>query len=437
MSRLLQDFLHENTLNLMLDYYSGLKNIHLARARGNKICSVMLPFITEIIEASGCTSVSLYRLGRFIADRELRMMRLSKNLFGTKSLLRGLNFLTSTLGPNQLLKIAEKGILGGLWKIYHENIDTAKDAQYPIDACFGTRIYYGSLLNFKNEVDFSIGFGTRCGWLTKFYQATANIRPLTFIDLPIRFDDNALEYQKVELLRVIKEVEKITKRPFSEEKLKEEIQLHNSIGNSYSEILKIWAKNVTALGPLGFIYVLSMLHFGYADRLSKSSKHFDTLLKSLVTEFNTNLKIDLKDTPKLMLVPMFGGFDPQIMKITSDLGGRSLFADWKVIGFLDPIKEVGDPILNYSEYLLNVSKHWYDNFALIDNYIKVIKNLEIDGVVFNSIYGCKSMTPAYQILKDRLIEYEIPILNISFQNMDENLGQTQTRIGAFLEMIKS
>ncbi|NVM04864.1 MAG: 2-hydroxyacyl-CoA dehydratase, partial [Candidatus Helarchaeota archaeon] len=290
MSKLVKDYLNKNTLTLMLDYYSGQKQVRLARSRGKKICSIMLPFTIELIEATGCVPISCYRLGRFVADHELRLMRLSKNIFGTSSLIRSLNFINRAIGPNWLINLADKGILGGLWKVYNESINAAKEHDYPLDACFGTRVYYGALTQFKKDIDFEIGYGTRCGWLTKFYQACGKINPLVFIDIPMKFDEDAFDYQKNEILRVIGEIEKITNKSFSEDALQEEIRLHNSIANSYSEILKVWAKDITAMGPLGFTYVLSMLHFGYTDRLTKSSKYFNQLLKNLLQEFKKNLK---------------------------------------------------------------------------------------------------------------------------------------------------
>lgn len=436
MSKLVKDYLNENTLTLMLDYYSGQKQVRLAKSRGRKTCSIMLPFVIELIEASGCVPISCYRLGRFLADRELRLMRLSKNIFGTSSLVRSLSFINRAIGPDWLKNLADKGILGGLWKVYHESVNTAKEQDFPLDACFGTRVYYGALTQFQKDIDFEIGYGTRCGWLTKFYQACGKIKPLVFIDIPMKFDENAFNYQKNEILRVIGEIEKITNKSFSENALKEEIRLHNSIAKSYSEILKVWAQDITAMGPLGFTYVLSMLHFGYTDRLTKGSKYFDRLLRNLLQEFKKNLKTDLTGTPKLILAPMFGGFDPETLKIVSELGGRLLFADWTVLKILDPIKESGDPIENYTDYLLNISRNWYDNSTVINNWIEVIEDLKLDGVIFNSVYGCKSLTPAFRLFKDRLIELDVPIIDISFHNMEENIGQNRTRIGAFIEMIK-
>ncbi|MHA1143675.1 MAG: 2-hydroxyacyl-CoA dehydratase [Candidatus Helarchaeota archaeon] len=436
MTDLIDNFLREHTLTLMLDYYSGEKQVRMAKTRGKTTCSIILPPGTELLEAAGCTSISMYRLGSFVADNELRLMRLARSLLGGRSLVRGLGLLNMTIAKPYLDKMAEEGILGGLWKNYREYIKSSDDNNFPMDACFGTRVYYGALMKHYKNIDFSIGYGTRCGWFTKFFQDCAGATPLTFLDIPQEINEESLPYQISEVRRVIKEIEQFTKRPFSEEALRDEIKLHNSISRNYLEILKIWAQDITALDPRAFIYVLSMIHFGYPDRLGRGSKYFDRLMMNLAKELKRDSKKDLSDVPKILHAPMFGGFEPEIMTITSNLGGRLLFADWVSLGVLDPIKETGDPIENYSKYLINVAEHWLDNNTVIKHWVKIVEDLKLDGVIFNSVYGCKSFTPAYKLFKDRLIELGVPIVDISFHNMNENLGQIETRIGAFIEMIK-
>lgn len=437
MSNITKDFLRPATLSLMLDYFGARDQIRSARRRGKKICSIILAMATELVEAAGCVPISLYRLGSFLADNELRLMRTSKSIFGGRSLVRSLSLLNAAIGSNFFNRFADREILDSLWKNYHKYIDSAKNHDYPLDACFGTRIYYGALQDNKELIDFSIGYGTRCGWFTKFFQDCAAVKPATLLDMPIEFNEAALDYQISEVQRVIKVFEEFTNRSYSVSALQEEIRRHNSIRNSYWEILKIWAQEKTALSPPAFINVLSMLHFGYTDHLSKGSRYFDQSLQSLLREFKRNLTTDLSESPKLLLAPMFGGFEPDIMKITSNFGCRLLYADYFALGVLDPIEETVDPIYNYSKHLMNISQHWHDNVSIIDNWIKLIKDLKLDGVIFNAVYGCKSFTPAFKLFKDRLLELEVPIIELSFHNMGENLGQLETRIGAFVEMIKA
>ncbi|MHC1590813.1 MAG: hypothetical protein ACXQS8_01895, partial [Candidatus Helarchaeales archaeon] len=125
MTDLISNFLREYALTLVLDYYSGEKQVRLAKARGKKICSIILPPGTELIEAAGLQSVSMYRLGSFVAEPELRFMRLTKSLLGGRSLVRGLGLLNMTAAKSYLKYMAEEGILGGLWKNYEDYLKVA------------------------------------------------------------------------------------------------------------------------------------------------------------------------------------------------------------------------------------------------------------------------------------------------------------------------
>ena len=103
----------------------------------------------------------------------------------------------------------------------------------------------------------------------------------------------------------------------------------------------------------------------------------------------------------------------------------------------EPIKEQGNVLENYADFLLNFAKIFETNNSMTDRTIEIIKKYEIGGVIFNSVYGCKSLTPSVRFMKDKLQKIDVPMLDISFQNLDENIGQLKTRVGAFIEILKS
>jgi len=181
-----------------------------------------------------------------------------------------------------------------------------------------------------------------------------------------------------------------------------------------------------------------MLQFGFTDHLSNPRKYLN-----LITDLNRDLqKLARRKTndvklPKLLLTPTFGGFEVELMKIVPDLGGSLIFNDWETLGVLDHIKEEGNIIENYADYLLNVSRNLTTNSLLVKKWIEVIQKYELDGVIFNSVYGCKSLTPSAKFMKEALQEIDIPMLDLSFQNLDENIGQITTRVGAYLEILNS
>ena len=141
--------------------------------------------------------------------------------------------------------------------------------------------------------------------------------------------------------------------------------------------------------------------------------------------------------PKLILVNAFGGYEPRLPDIMDSLGGRMLIADWEVLRLLNKIEVNGSDMLkNYARYLIEFESAWMDNTTLVDRYISVASKYKVDGILFNSIYGCKSITPSLKLFKEKLQDANLALVDIGFQNVGDNYEQLKTRIGAILEIIR-
>ncbi len=103
---------------------------------------------------------------------------------------------------------------------------------------------------------------------------------------------------------------------------------------------------------------------------------------------------------------------------------------------LNPIDTSGDILKNYAKFLIQFELTWKDNTTLVDRYISVAKKYHLDGILFNNMYGCKSITPSLRLFKEKVQEFDLQLVDIGFQNIGDNLEQTKTRIGAVLEILK-
>ena len=438
MAKLISDFTTPSLLKILLEYYAGKKQLQSAKRSGNKVCSMILPLGIELLNASGCKTISLYRVGNFDIDEELRLIRLSQNLFGIGGIASALSMFNRTrIGGKYLEDFAEK-LLDGLWDNYKEVIDLAANELYPLDACFGTRQYFGASVKWKDWYDFSFGFGSRCIWLSKHFEIVKDVKPLIFMDIPTTPDAISKEYMLKELNSTIYKLENLVGHSISELQLSNQIKLSNQIRSKILSIFDLWKNHSNIISPKSFVYLFSMLQFGFTDQLSNPKK-FLKLLTDLNRELQRLAKRKANDvkSPKLLLTPTFGGFEVELMKIVPDLGGRLIFNDWETLGVLDHVREEGNIIENYSDYLLNVSRNLTTNSLLTRKWIDIVQKYELDGVIFNSVYGCKSLTPSAKIVKEALQEIDVPMLDLSFQNLDENIGQITTRVGAYLEILNS
>ena len=139
--------------------------------------------------------------------------------------------------------------------------------------------------------------------------------------------------------------------------------------------------------------------------------------------------------PKLLLTNAIGGYEPHLPRLVDDLGARLLVADADVFNLLDPIETQGDVIRNYAKNLLHFNAAWINNNSLVDRYITIASKYNVDIILFNNVYGCKSITPSLKIFKERLQDTNFAFVDIGFQNIGDNYEQIKTRIGAVLEII--
>ncbi|MBO8138679.1 MAG: 2-hydroxyacyl-CoA dehydratase [Desulfotomaculum sp.] len=76
------------------------------------------------------------------------------------------------------------------------------------------------------------------------------------------------------------------------------------------------------------------------------------------------------------------------------------------------------------------------NTGRIDDIIRLAKEYKADGVIYYTLQFCHTYGIEYRAAERALQEAGIPVLRIESDYSDEDAGQIQTRVQAFLEMIK-
>ena len=168
-------------------------------------------------------------------------------------------------------------------------------------------------------------------------------------------------------------------------------------------------------------------------------------MSHLVNEMRERIKkkmgMDVSKFPRILLTPVFGGWETKVNEILYQLGGRTIYADWEILGFLEEIdmSPSSNPVEEYANYLMNITTNRLgcDQEALTDSYIEGAKKLNVDGLIFNQVFGCHSVSNCYAMLRKKIrTELEIPTTVITFNKIGENLEQIKTRLGAFMEMFR-
>ncbi|MEG6615076.1 double-cubane-cluster-containing anaerobic reductase [Peptococcaceae bacterium 1198_IL3148] len=90
-----------------------------------------------------------------------------------------------------------------------------------------------------------------------------------------------------------------------------------------------------------------------------------------------------------------------------------------------------------SQRALNINCACYTpNTGRIDDILRMVKEYNVDGVVYYSLQFCHTYGIEYRAAEKALQQAGVPVIRIETDYSDEDSGQLQTRIQAFLEMLK-
>jgi benzoyl-CoA reductase/2-hydroxyglutaryl-CoA dehydratase subunit BcrC/BadD/HgdB len=290
----------------------------------------------------------------------------------------------------------------------------------------------------------------RCGsWNTFSESLKTTVPSQIIIDVPSKNSDNgdiALKEMVNNVKNGISELEKVTGNFVSDNSLEKQFRIGNQVKRFYKTILyEISSSDFYPCNPATFAEILALLTITFQDYNSNSQRYLENL-SNLVKEMRERIRkgigMEVSHMPRLLFAPMYQGWEPEIHEIIYKLGGRIIYADWDVLGFLEeiPISHKSDPIEEYARFLLNASTKGIgcDDENMINSYLKAAENMNIDGLIFNQVFGCSAISETYEKLKEKLqTELGIPAIVINFKKIGENIDQVKKSVEPFMEKLKN
>ncbi|MFX0035779.1 MAG: 2-hydroxyacyl-CoA dehydratase [Candidatus Hermodarchaeota archaeon] len=413
-----------------------------------KLISVALPFSDLVYGFPDLVPVFPIRTHTFKMHNYLTYLGSASNIFGWQNVSKFLGFVKNT-GIGDLSKVIDEiidDVINTVNEKYNEMYDIGVENGVPTDFCYGIKTLYGMHVSKGKNYDANLNYTIRCSAWNKYLESLKTINNASrqiWIDIPPRNIGNADELLFENIYNGIKELEKISGNSYDSTILRNHFQVANEIRNFYKIILyEIGSGDFYPCNPATFSEILVILNNSFQDYNSNAIRYRDNM-KSLVDESKERIKkkigMDVSKMPRILITPMFGGWEPKSHEIIYELGGRVFYADWDLLLALEqiPIKNISDPIEAYAHYLMNITTNGigFDNDILTDSYLRITKDLKADGLIFNQVFGCHSISNCYTMLKEKIRrELEIPSIALNFNKIGENVEQVKTRLGAFMEM---
>ncbi|MBN2150800.1 MAG: 2-hydroxyacyl-CoA dehydratase [Candidatus Lokiarchaeota archaeon] len=435
------------TIKLAHAFFSGKEFIGMYKQKdpGKKVVSVTFPF-SEIIFAMGAIPVNLVRCEDYTyKETHLLMRRITEitKIFGWGAIDNLLKLAYFTRAGADVVDILCDNMIGALNERYTQLPRYAEERGFPVDSCFASRMLYAANLRQGRVADASFDIPYRCPFFAKYYDSlTPFMRNNFLLDIPMTSGADAEAAMEADLQELVAMLERLTGNSYSDARLAEAIEATNEVKAIYKEILYgICKGDVLPYNPFTFAEVQALMLFSLTDcnsNLKAYRANFKRLFAEMTGKIARGEGFDASRCSKILYTPMFGGFEQENVKAVSKLGGRVILADWEIFGILEPISTTGDVLHNFALHMLRMNQFLgFDNETYANTMIRVAKDLGVDGVLFQGVFGCKNLGPVLKIFKEKARQNGIPVVETSFNNIGENVEQNKTRIEAFMEMIQA
>lgn len=279
---------------------------------------------------------------------------------------------------------------------------------------------------------------TTCDGKKKMYEMMAEFKDVFVMELPNIQSEKGLELWKQEIIRLKNYLEEKFQVVITEDDIKHAIQIENrrriALKRLY-EVMKLDPVPVMGMELLDVLYGSK-----YKLNLEKVSEELDALTNQILEEYEEKPKKEHR--PRILITGCpIGGDSKKVVKAIENNGGVVVaFENCTGAKVIDKLVDENNPDV----YDAIAKKYFYIGCAIMtpnDNRIellgRMIDEFKVDGVVEMILSGCHSVQMESISVRNFVNEEKhIPYLDIVTDYSQGDIGQLNTRMAAFIEMLR-
>ncbi|NVM36105.1 MAG: 2-hydroxyacyl-CoA dehydratase [Candidatus Lokiarchaeota archaeon] len=437
-----------SVLKIAYNFLTGRDYLQKKKSKERKTLVSVASGFPDLVFAADSIPVFPIRMEKFKLNLYLLALNSATSLFGW-------NLTTKLLGIAKqidFLKIVDNvlnDVINNINSRYNSLYDLAIQKNVSTEYCFGVKSIYGMHVSEANNCDYSLNFTIRCNKYNKYLKSLRALIPnQIWVEIPSMDKENeetTLEIMVNNLQKAITELENITGNMVNDNSLKKQFRIGNQVKRYYKTIIHdISTSNFYPCNPATFAEILALLTISFQDYNSNAQRYLENisqLVKEMRERINRGVGMEVSNRPRILLTPIFNGWEPEAQEIVYNLGGRVIYSDWDLLGLLEEISvsKNSDPIEEYAQFLLNSSNKGLfclnNCEVLINSYQKYVKRTKVDGLIINQLEDCHINSACYDLMKNKIrTELRIPSTNIKFKKIGENMEQTKAKLSSFMEL---
>lgn len=251
----------------------------------------------------------------------------------------------------------------------------------------------------------------------------------------------AKNFWRREVQSLREKLEEFTGKKITGESLREAIELYNRRRRA---LRRLYETRKASRPPIWGRDVLEVVTTMFCDNPKRWTYQVEKLCEGLEGQVKKGVGVCDEKTPRIMLA-----------------GSPILPPNWKIP---DMVEETGGVIVA-DELCSGTRGYWYlvetaeeargslvkalanryfmcecacftPNYDRIDRIVKVVKDWNVDAVVYHSLIACHTFSIEASSVEAALRKIGVPVLKIETDYAAEDVEQVRTRVEAFLEMIR-
>ncbi|WP_138207914.1 2-hydroxyacyl-CoA dehydratase subunit D [Haloimpatiens lingqiaonensis] len=260
------------------------------------------------------------------------------------------------------------------------------------------------------------------------YAASKYNIPFYSVDIPYEYSKDAEIYVVEQLQELIEFMEDILGKPFSYESLKKVIHRENKskklLKEYYKELKYKYFPNTLTIE----MYKLFASHVSIGRE--ETLKFYEMLLKDI-----QKAPVCSKSTKRILWVHLLPFYHKTLRECFNFSNDYQILTCDLNFDYMEEM-DISNPLASLSKKM--IYNQYNGTFQRkIDNILEMYESLNADGVINFCQWGCKQSSGGVQLLKNSLVEKNIPFISLDGDGVDRrnsSSGQIKTRLEAFLEM---
>ena len=282
---------------------------------------------------------------------------------------------------------------------------------------------------------------TTCDGKKKMFEILSEHQPVYVMEVPNKKTEQSRNLWLSEVIEFKNVIEKLTGNTITVKNLGEAIKLVNDRRRALQRLYNL---RKTSPVPISGKDGLLTTQVSFYDDVTRNTHQLNALCDELDERVAAGKGVAPKDAPRILISGSPMAIPNWKLHHLIETSGAVVVCEESCTGtrmFSDLVDESGqtleDQIKAIADRYMQINCACFTpNTRRIDDIVRLAKEYNADGVIHYNLQFCHTYATEAAQVEKTLEEAGIPLLRVETDYSDEDTGQLQTRIDAFLEMIR-